>query len=208
MSMNLTDIFPGFENTERESQIIFRQVLSSFSRPGLPFEINPRVKSYEADPGKVGTSLLLALMDTGSSLHLPGVDHDSALRNFLKFHTGCTFLNSPEQADYIWVQQSAHLPALQKCALGSAEFPEASTTLIIDVEGFKIDANSNRYNPWFGPGINGELHLEVLGLKEGFWIERETIRPLFPCGVDVIFCSPTHIVSLPRSTRIGEEACM
>ena len=208
MSMNILNISPSFENTERDSQIIFRQVLNSFSRPAVPFEISPRVKSSKTDSARVGTSLLLALMDTGSSLHLLLKEHDNNLADFLKFHTGCRIASGPEQANYIWVQSSERLPSLMECALGSAEFPEASSTLIIDVEGFKIDANSSNHSPWTGPGINGELYIEIMGLNDQFWSDRKNIRPLFPCGVDVIFCSPTHIVSLPRSTRIGEAACM
>lgn len=204
MSMNLTNVSSGFENIERDSQNIFRQVLNSFSRPGIAFDINPRVKSSASVTYSIGVSLLLALMETGSVLYTPGELIDSNLSNFLKFHTGCKLTTIANQAHYIWVQDPQCLPSLSSCALGSVEYPEKSSTLIIEVESFKSPTQLSANHTWHGPGIKEGIDLEIMGLNDSFWKERQEIRLLYPCGVDIIFCTATQIVALPRSTRVGE----
>lgn len=204
MNINLSTLAQGFENVGRDSQIIFRQIMGSFARPGLPVEISPLVKPSPEFDVSVAGSLLMALMETGTALYLPNEAQISNWANYLKFHTSCVLTPECQNAEFIWIQDGAHLPSLLSCALGSVEFPETSSTLIIDVNGIEINSESMDAKVWTGPGIKEPIQIDIQGISTAFWREREELRQMYPCGVDVIFCSSTQIVSLPRSTRIGE----
>jgi alpha-D-ribose 1-methylphosphonate 5-triphosphate synthase subunit PhnH len=204
MNINLSTLSQGFENVGRDSQIIFRQIMGSFARPGLPVEISPLVKPSPEFDVSVAGSLLLALMETGTALYLPNEAQISIWANYLKFHTACVLTPECQNAEFIWIQDGAHLPSLLSCALGSVEFPETSSTLIIDVNGIEINSESMDAKVWTGPGIKEPIQIDIQGISTAFWRERKELRQMYPCGVDVIFCSSTQIVSLPRSTRIGE----
>jgi phosphonate C-P lyase system protein PhnH len=76
--------------------------------------------------------------------------------------------------------------------------------IILTVNGIEINSESMDAKVWTGPGIKEPIQIDIQGISTAFWRERKELRQMYPCGVDVIFCSSTQIVSLPRSTRIGE----
>jgi len=208
MSINLSKMSAGFENIERDSQRIFRTVMDSFSRPGLRFDMSALVQASPGETASVAGTLLLALMESASSLCVSKSLHITQWPSFLKFHTGCVLTQDSSQAQFIWIQQMQDLPSLMNCALGSPEFPDQSSTLIIDVEAIHSPSTQGAGQVWSGPGIKEPMVIDIMGLPKAFWLERQNLQNLYPCGIDVIFCTPSQIVSLPRSTHIGESPCM
>ncbi len=208
MNISLSKLSAGFENIQRDSQRIFRTVMDSFSRPGLLFEISPIVQASQGEGQSVAGTLLLALMESASSLYVSKNLHSTQWPSFLKFHTGCVLSQDSSHAQFIWIQEMQDLPSLMNCALGSPEFPDQSCTLIIDVPAIHSPSTPRAGQVWSGPGIKEPLAVDIMGLPKAFWVERQTLQNLYPCGVDVIFCTPSQIASLPRSTHIGELPCM
>jgi len=204
MTIDLSNLHPGFESIERDSQAIFRVVMNSMARPGKLMNILPIVNAQDNGEPRVGGSILLALMESASILYLPQSSQAKVWEHFLKFHTACEITTFPNLAQYIWIQRESELPSLMTCAIGSAEFPENSSTLLIEVDEITSQCETGRGHVWEGPGIDGSLRVEVKGLPPSFWSERQELRAHYPCGVDVIFCTSTQITSLPRSTRIGD----
>jgi alpha-D-ribose 1-methylphosphonate 5-triphosphate synthase subunit PhnH len=204
MSHLLTHLSPGFEDVERDSQVIFRQVMQSFSRPGLLVDLSPRIQCDPTSEPSVSGAILLALLQSGSTLHLPAGEASAHWGRFLKFHTSCELITEAQHAHFIWAPSPRDIPRLESCALGSAEFPEHCTTLIIDVPEILCSRAPAPGRLWQGPGIEDPLYVQVKGVDEAFWTQRQALRELYPCGVDVIFCASTQMISLPRSTRVGE----
>ena len=90
------------------------------------------------------------------------------------------------------------LPALDRFAFGSNEYPDRSTTVILQVE-------SLTQGPTFelrGPGIDGTAVLRAT-LQPADLFERLAINAtLFPRGIDVVLVADDAVVAIPRTTRL------
>jgi alpha-D-ribose 1-methylphosphonate 5-triphosphate synthase subunit PhnH len=97
------------------------------------------------------------------------------------------------------IGDSKNLPALDRFAFGSNEYPDRSTTLILQVE-------SLTQGPAFelrGPGIDGTAILRA-SFQPHDLFERLAINvTLFPRGIDVVLVHDDAIVAIPRTTRVA-----
>jgi alpha-D-ribose 1-methylphosphonate 5-triphosphate synthase subunit PhnH len=90
------------------------------------------------------------------------------------------------------------MPPLGAFHTGSDEYPDRSTTVIIQLpalcggEGWSLR----------GPGIEEIMAFSPAGLPPLFcsWVQDN--HALFPRGVDVIFTCGSSLAALPRSTRL------
>jgi alpha-D-ribose 1-methylphosphonate 5-triphosphate synthase subunit PhnH len=83
-------------------------------------------------------------------------------------------------------------------SLGSIEYPDRSTTVILQVESL----TQGQVYELCGPGIDGAAILRAaIDPKDLF--ERLAINAtLFPRGIDVVLVHDDAIVALPRTTRL------
>jgi alpha-D-ribose 1-methylphosphonate 5-triphosphate synthase subunit PhnH len=81
---------------------------------------------------------------------------------------------------------------------GTAEYPERSATLIVQVQSL-LGGTGRRLK---GPGIAGEARLEVAGASKAFWTWMAANHALFPCGADVVLSAGRVIAALPRTTEV------
>lgn len=105
---------------------------------------------------------------------------------------------NPVNARFALIADAAALPSLEGFALGSDEYPDRSTTLVIEVAGL----TAGRGMRLAGPGIRGEALLGVAGLPARLLEERAALVALLPRGLDVILVSGTRLAALPRWTRV------
>ncbi len=194
--LDLAGVAPGFADTTLESQAVFRRGLAALSRPGTLQDCGEAsVRLPGVQPAAV--ALLLALLDQDCRLWLsPSLN--GAVAGYLRFHTGCVLVGEPRQASFALVSAPAELPPLGSFEPGSAEYPDRSTTLVVQVAALS-DAGSLRLS---GPGIRGEARLQAAGLGVDFLAQWRHNAKRFPCGVDVFLASGTRICGLPRTTRI------
>ena len=93
---------------------------------------------------------------------------------------------------------AAALPPLDRFSFGTNEYPDRSTTLIVQVE-------SLMQGPAFelrGPGIDGTAVLQV-AIEPADLFERLAVNAaLFPRGIDVVLVHDDTIVAIPRTTRL------
>jgi alpha-D-ribose 1-methylphosphonate 5-triphosphate synthase subunit PhnH len=88
---------------------------------------------------------------------------------------------------------------LDRFSFGSSEYPDRSTTLILQVEGL---AQGPAYE-LRGPGIDGSAILRAK-LQPPDLFDRLAINAaLFPRGVDIVLVHDDAIVALPRTTRLA-----
>src|SRR5262249_39500760 len=142
-------------------------------------------------------AIALTLCDNETSIWLDAVSPDAV--NYLAFHCGTLISAAPTDARFAFVSEADALPPLHTFALGSDEYPERSTTLVIRVSGLG-NCDGVRLS---GPGIPDEIRLDVTGLTRRFWTERAALNELFPRGLDILFVSQHSLSALPRTTRIG-----
>ncbi len=186
----------GFADPVRDAQATFRAVMMALAEPGT-------VRDIVQPSGMCGgfssalTAIALTLADFETRVWLEP-DAATAAAQYVRFHTGAAIVADPAQAAFAFVTRAEHLPRLAVFAQGSLEYPDASTTLVIDVARIE----TGRGYQLTGPGILGMRRLDIGPLPATFAADITGNRAAFPCGVDLIFCHGTRIAGLPRSTRV------
>ena len=97
-----------------------------------------------------------------------------------------------------WWAIPENLPSLDRFAFGSNEYPDRSTTLILQVESL----TDGPVVELRGPGIDGSAALRA-SIQPQDLFERLAINAtLFPRGIDVVLVHDDAIVAIPRTTRL------
>ncbi|WGS53897.1 phosphonate C-P lyase system protein PhnH [Paraburkholderia sp. D15] len=204
----LSTLTPGFPDPVHDTQAVFRTLLDALSRPGTVGTIEdvlPALNASRTNPGNpadgatradlAAFAALLALCDYATPVWL--AQADSALGSALRFHTGAPLTDDPAEAVFAYIHDAATLPPLEGFALGAAESPELSVTLLIRVDALSGGAPV----VLSGPGIQHTATIAPVGLPERFWRERAALAPLFPCGVDCYLVCGAALIGLPRTTQ-------
>ena len=191
----LAELAPGFSDPVHDAQTTFRAVLDALAHPGRTVERPAAVAASAPEPlGDAAAAIALTLCDMDTRIWL-----DSGLArcaDYLCFHCGALLATAPRDAHFAFVSDPSALPALDAFALGSDEYPDRSTTLVVEVAGLR----AGKGRTLSGPGIAGNARLAVAGLPDGFWRERETLAILLPRGLDVIFTCGPRLAVVPRTT--------
>ena len=197
-------IQPAFRDAVRESQTVFRLAMRALGSPGqivrLDTPLVPPAPLFA--PAAV---LLLTLCDFETPVWLdPALAESAEVPAFLRFHTGARLVTSPANAAFAVITDPARMPSLCTFAQGTPDYPDRSTTVLLQVEtlartGWTLE----------GPGIRGTISFSAAPLPADFAAQRRANRAAFPCGVDIFFATRTSLAALPRSTRITEtRRCM
>ncbi|MFD0857367.1 phosphonate C-P lyase system protein PhnH [Roseovarius aquimarinus] len=181
----------GFADPARDAAHAFRALMQAMARPG-------RIEAIAGAEGPAPMSpaaacALAVLCDPDTPVHLAPSRDSAAIRDWITFHTGAP-LCAPEEAVFAlgtWAELR-DLPF----AIGSAQYPDRSATLIVEIETLEAKGASLS-----GPGIDGRA---ALSLPEIEAFARN--RALFPMGVDHYFTSAGRIAGLPRSTRVSAQS--
>lgn len=194
---DLQRVRPGFDDPTFGSQAVFRLALQALSLPGRVIGLPP-VAQLPMQGQPAGALLLLALLDSDCPVWLSDSLAGSDAEAWLRFHTGCRVLHDPGKARFLWLAAGDPWPALSELDVGTDEYPDQSATCVMEVHGFGGANGSNL--GLRGPGISGELSLNVSGLPSDFSDQWGANHNAFPRGVDVFLCSGAQVVGLPRST--------
>jgi alpha-D-ribose 1-methylphosphonate 5-triphosphate synthase subunit PhnH len=197
---DLQRVVPGFEEPVQGSQAVFRCALDALSMPGRWLDV-PADAQLPPQAHGAAALLLLALLDSDCSVWLSASLKSSDAQAWLRFHTGCHIVNDPSQARFLWLAAGDTWPALAEMAPGTDTYPDQSATCVLEVsDGMTQDAEVWSLT---GPGIDGTRAMAVAGLPPDFEAQWAINHAAFPRGVDVFLATPTQLLGLPRSTRLG-----
>jgi alpha-D-ribose 1-methylphosphonate 5-triphosphate synthase subunit PhnH len=175
--------------------------MDALARPG---EIK-RVQASLSPPHPLSpttAAAALALADYETPIWLDAALSEAPdVAGWLKFHTGARMTDRKSQASFALAAAPGRLPALNEFALGTLDYPDRSTTLILQVDDF----DSGEGFMLSGPGVLGNRPFRAGPLPPDLPEELAANRLLFPCGVDIILTGPESIAALPRSTRVLRE---
>ena len=194
---NTQTLAAGLVDNVHDTQSAFREVLDALSRPGQIHTLGPELA--EVSLGGAMARLLLTLCDDETPVWWQG--ESLMLQNWLRFHTGATVALEPHMASFAAINHLANGLALEHFSLGSAESPEHSTTLLIELPGLSGGPDMT----WQGPGINKSECVSLQGLPASFWSQWKTNGDRFPQGVDIIFTCGDRVQGLPRTTRVSQQ---
>jgi len=190
----------GFNQPVFQAQEVFRAVMDAMARPG-------KIISFEANviPPKALTPIVAAiacsLCDADTTIFLDDpLNETTGVEQWLLFHTGAPTTRSASMAQFALISSPKTMLPLENFARGNQEYPEMSTTLILNLESLK-DGNPLTLE---GPGIKETTSFAPIGLPDHFLDGWQRNRALFPRGVDVICTDMDGIVCLPRSTTITQ----
>lgn len=187
----------GFADPVDGAGQTFRNILDAMSHPGKIVEITRPTETPEGLSG-AAAAVLLSLADYATPVWFDDALSTEAIISYVRFHTSAPLQTEPSKAMFAMLRPDDRDIPLSMFNTGTPEYPDRSTTLIIDVPGFE-DGPTLTLS---GPGIDGTASLQVAGLKPEFWHAMQDNNAQFPLGVDVMFTSECQLAALPRSTRI------
>jgi alpha-D-ribose 1-methylphosphonate 5-triphosphate synthase subunit PhnH len=188
----------AFADPVHASQHTFRAVMDALARPGTIITLAATVTA-PSPLHPAAAAVALTLLDYETPVWL---DHTlSATRDiadWIRFHTGAPVTSDPRAAAFAFVADGARAPDLDVFSLGTSEYPDRSTTLVLQVKQFSAGESLILV----GPGIAGTQRFAAGPLPNNFREQLTANRALFPRGVDVILATDDAIAALPRSVRV------
>ncbi|WP_213769350.1 phosphonate C-P lyase system protein PhnH [Bradyrhizobium sp. dw_78] len=191
----------GFADKVVSAQKTFRSVMDAMARPGSVQRISA---ASGTPPGMMrGTAAIaLTLFDHDTPLWLdPSMSAASDVSKWLKFHTSAPVVTDSSVCNFALIGDAKALPALDRFAFGSNEYPDRSTTLILQVESLSEGPAVELQ----GPGIDGVAVLRAT-IQPSDLFERLAVNAaLFPRGIDVVLVHDDCMVAIPRTTRLAAK---
>lgn len=179
-----------------DSQAAFRAVMRACSRPGQIERVRPVPAPAALMPATA--AFLRALADYETPIWLDrSLTETPAVNDWLRFETGAPMTHDPSEAIFAVISDPARMPPLDRFATGTADYPDRSTTVILQVSQF-----GGPVMALAGPGIRGKSSFAADPLPHDFPERLAANHALFPRGVDFIFAAGDRIAALPRSTHV------
>ena len=195
--MSMTGEMPsGFSDRVLASQATFRAVMDAMARPGCVQRIAAAVQG-PAPLMPASVALVLTLCDPDTPVWLDAAMDSPDVARWLAFHTSAPITRDASRAAFALIGDMTRLESFDRFALGSDEYPDRSTTLIVQAETL-------RDGPTYalrGPGIDGTSMLGA-SLTDAFIASLDANHALFPRGVDCVLVAGYSIVALPRTTQL------
>jgi alpha-D-ribose 1-methylphosphonate 5-triphosphate synthase subunit PhnH len=189
----------GFADPVRDAQECYRAIMSAFAQPGTI--VTPKA-SPQAPVGlsRAMTCVALTLCDYETPVWLDATLRTSRpVTDYVRLQTGSRLSEAPGEAAFAFASSWQLLPQVGSFSLGTLAFPDASTTIVLEVPELEPVAG------WHltGPGIASRAVLKAGPLPSQFETALQANRRIFPRGVDFILCCGDRLAALPRTTRIA-----
>jgi alpha-D-ribose 1-methylphosphonate 5-triphosphate synthase subunit PhnH len=190
---------PVIGNAVFAAQSTFRKVMDAMARPGSIQTVEtPGAAPAPLSPATAAIALTLFDHDTPVWLGAPFASSE-AVAPWLRFNTSCPIVADQDQSAFALAGDVAALPPLGSFALGTQDYPDRSTTLILQVARL-TDGEALALS---GPGIRGTTTLRAAGLPKDLVEQLSDNRALFPRGVDLLLVAGHDIAALPRTTIVA-----
>jgi alpha-D-ribose 1-methylphosphonate 5-triphosphate synthase subunit PhnH len=188
----------AFADPVHASQVTFRAVMDALARPGMIVSLATTVAAPSPlDPA--AAAVALTLLDYETPVWLDGaLLATREIADWIRFHTGAPITSDPRTAAFAFVADGAQAPAFEAFSLGTPEYPDRSTTIVLQVARFSAGESLTLA----GPGITGTQTFSASPLPNNFRAQLMANRALFPRGVDLILVSDNAVAALPRSVRV------
>lgn len=187
----------GFADPGIDGQRVFRALLDVASYPGAVRVLPTRLPEPPEPLNPAAFAYCLTLVDFETPVWLDAALDRPAVVRALRFHCNCPIADDPAKAAFALIGDPSAMPPLAAFAWGEPEYPDRSTTLLVQVPRL---SHGNGV-VLAGPGVRGTVNLRVDGLPARFWTEWRANRRAFPRGVDAVFAAGPAVAALPRSVH-------
>ncbi|MBY5580103.1 phosphonate C-P lyase system protein PhnH [Rhizobium leguminosarum] len=197
MGLRTEALTGSFAEPVFHAQSVFKMLMDGMARPGTIQTVQPDV-APPAPLGIAAGTIALTLCDHDTPVWLSQGLARSAVPEWLGFHTGSPLTTEKAEARFAFTEAGTALSSFGLFASGTQEYPDRSTTLVIEL----AELEGGRRLALMGPGIQSVTEMAPIGLPETFlrlWTEN---RALFPRGVDIVLTAGRRFLCLPRTTKI------
>src|SRR5262245_44189862 len=196
--VTIAELPAGFADKVLSAQSTFRSVMDAMARPGTVQRIHAAVGTPA--PLMRGTAAIaLTLFDHDTPVWLDAsISATGDVGKWLKFHSSAPVIADCSASHFAVIGDARELPPLDRFAFGSSEYPDRSTTLILQVDSL----TSGPAYELRGPGIDGAAVLQAT-IAGNLFEQLGVNADLFPRGVDVVLVHDDAIVAIPRTTRLA-----
>lgn len=189
----------GIASAVLAAQSTFRKVMDATARPGSIHALQV-VAGAPAPLAQAAAAIALTLFDHDTPVWLDApLAASEEVASWLRFHTGCPVVTDPAQCAFALVGDVTACPPFANFACGTPDYPDRSTTLILQLPTLTGGAGLTLS----GPGIRGTGVLHAGGLPEDFVTQHAANRALFPRGVDLLLVAGNDVAALPRTTNVA-----
>jgi len=198
MSAELISLARGFAEPVHDAGSVFRVLLDALAMPGRTVPLDGVFSGLEdLDPGisRPLAATLLTLADFETPVWIDA-DPGRHLAALIRFHCGAPLAGAAGDAQFAVLRHAQAMPSLDTFSWGTAEYPDRSATLLIQLPSL----DGGRPLCLTGPGIEAARPFAPLGLPGVFWEQRERMQGDFPCGLDCFFFDNSRVAGLPRTT--------
>jgi len=183
------------------AQSTFRSILDAVARPGCVQPLDEIVDPPAPLSAGAG-AIALTLCDHDTPVWLDAaLRGNEAVSQWLRFHCGCPITEKSGEAAFAFVSDPRQIPTFDEFNLGSADYPDRSTTIVLQVESLENGTPLKLV----GPGIRGQAFITADPLPADMAARLAFNRALFPRGVDLLLVTPRAVVGLPRSLSVVEN---
>lgn len=191
-------IKPGFSNAVLDAQCVFRSIMMALARPGTVRDIAVDAQGPAA-LDLAASAAIVALCDYETPIWLDEtLAADDEVTAFVRFHTGAPIVAERPLASFAVVPRGRPVPALDDFSLGTLDYPDRSTTVLLSVSDL-VEGDGWRLT---GPGVAGTGRFHAPDLPEDMLERLQRNHALFPRGVDLILTCGSRIAAIPRSTLV------
>ncbi|PDT16973.1 phosphonate C-P lyase system protein PhnH [Rhizobium sp. J15] len=197
MAITTEALTGGFADPVFHAQSVFKTLMDGMARPGTIQTAEPDIDP-PAPLGIAAGTIALTLCDHDTPVWLTQGLTRSAVPEWLGFHAGAPLTAEKADARFAFIEAGTALCSFGLFASGTQEYPDRSTTLVIELPALE----GGHRLALMGPGIESVTEIAPVGLPETFprlWAEN---RALFPRGIDIVLTSGKRFLCLPRTTKI------
>jgi alpha-D-ribose 1-methylphosphonate 5-triphosphate synthase subunit PhnH len=194
----IAELPAGFADKVLSAQSTFRSVMDAMARPGTVQRVAANVGA-PAGMMRGTAAIALTLFDHDTPIWLDdAMSKTSEVARWIKFHTSAPVIADASISHFALIGDPTTLPDLGRFSFGTNEYPDRSTTLILQVDSLTQGAAFELR----GPGIDGAAILQARIKPDLF--ERLAVNvALFPRGIDVVLVHDDAIAAIPRTTRFA-----
>jgi phosphonate C-P lyase system protein PhnH len=203
--MQLSNVIQPEMNSAEVSSLDFRKIMNAMAYPGRAVRCPSaaeaaNVPTVTRSSQQIAKSLVSRDVTVSFFKQVP----TEACLDWVRFTLRSQRVE-PEHGDFLFVNAEDLTELdLETLPLGTAESPERSVTLLINVS-HDFSNPAERPLVFSGPGVNPNGPAVVVNLDSvplSFFERRRLLAPIFPLGLDAYFCSDKEFIALPRTTQV------
>jgi alpha-D-ribose 1-methylphosphonate 5-triphosphate synthase subunit PhnH len=192
----------NFPHSVLSAQSTFRAILNATARPGSIHSFSGVADAPSPlSPGAAAIAMALCDHDTPVWIDT-GLSASAPVREWLRFYCGCPIAQNPREAAFAFAAAPGALPPFEAFNPGTADYPDRSTTIVLQVQSF----DTGPLLTLTGPGIRDRVTFRAYPLPADIAARLRANRELFPRGIDLMLVTNQAVAALPRSVHVTEES--